>query len=84
MEPKISSFTDEDRIDIFDIKWDRRFERADAQFYEFVRTFITLIMKKWTILDVKTPNSFAESMKWGRKFSNFKVPESDEEEKKRL
>jgi hypothetical protein len=38
-------------------------------------------MKKWTIRDVKTPNHFTESARYGRKFSNFKVPESDEEEK---
>ena len=66
------------------IKWNRRFEREDAQFHEFVQTFLTIIMRKWTIFDVKTPNSHAESMRWGRKFSDFKVPESDEEEKKRL
>jgi hypothetical protein len=84
VETRIGSFLEQDRIDIFDIKWDIRFERADAQFHEFVRTFITLIMKKWTISNVKTPNSFTESARWGRKFSNFKVPESDEEERKRL
>ena len=83
VEPRIASYPDEDRIDIFDIRWDRRFERADAQFHELVQTFSTII-RKWTISDVKTPNSFTESAKWGRKFSHFKVPESDEEEKKRL
>ncbi len=84
VKPKTTSFLEEDRTDIFDIRWSGRFEREDAQFHEFVQTFLTIIMKKWTIFDVKTPNSLDESMRWGRKFSNFRVPESDEEEKNRL
>ena len=84
VEKKISVPPDQECIDIFDIKWDRRFERPDAQFHEFTRTFLGIITRKWTIFSVSTPNSVEESGRWGRRFSDFKVPESDHEEKKRL
>jgi hypothetical protein len=68
----------------FKFKWDKsRFEKPYARFHELTTSYTNLILRKWPIRDVTTPYDQETSGMWGRE-TGFRVPESFDEEFKRL
>ena len=68
------------RHDYFSLAWDKRLDTPNARFKDLAYTYFSICQKKWVVLDVTTPNTFADSGMWCREHSGFHLPETDKEE----